>query len=165
MRNESNSNLQGHEGNSSGGVVSDIHINPPSIRRDLYADDMNWDRTILNNVAQHNGFSPSSLSSYIIEDQDLNSSLHLEDSTVQQEDDVGLTFEYLNDAWPLRAGDWKDLSDNEIFIETNSSDKDISLSLKDECSMIKKSIRARLGLSQNEDPTIQQLFDVYYTTN
>ena len=154
-RHESNSISQFHDGTSSDEIAPDSHINRPT-------DDMNWNRSSINISHLQNGFSLSSLSSYTIEDQDINTSMLLEDSTVQEEDDFNLTFEYLNDAWPIRAGDWKNPSDNRIFIETNSSDKDISLSLKDECEMIKKSVRDRLCLTQNEEPTLQQLFDIYF---
>ena len=50
-------------------------------------------------------------------------------------------FQYLNEVLPIRSSDWKESEDKKIYIETNSSDRDIKHSLEDECDMIQKKVR------------------------
>jgi hypothetical protein len=137
--------------------LRDIGFTPLVARRLTFTNELD---DLNESAIQSSIFSPVSLSRFEDDTVDVNDPIT---SSVQEANslDPPLTFEYLNDPSPIRSSDWKTSPDSDIIVETNSSEKDVNDSLEGEISMILNSVKKRFGLSPGQEPTLDQLFDVY----
>ena len=131
--------------------VSSIIGSPPTITR-----------TTERQTRRTPVFESHSLAMFREEEIDYNDISSLASTSHNQSND-NTTFQYLNEVSPIRSSDWKEAEDKKIYIETNSSDRDMKQSLEDECVMIKKKVRDYLYLTPAQEPTFEQLFNVYFS--
>ena len=117
-----------------------------------------------NRVDSHSPYDPlyfSSISRYVDEEDDVNVLMTQAEERVDDMDVPEINFDYLNTVNPCTPSGWKDLNDK-VYIETNSTNKDLKKLLFAECITLQTKLRRICKLESNQDPSLKQIFDLYF---